>query len=124
MKNVLNQTKRHWLKITGVVVAAAAASIVTVSAISLAQDPKQDGFERFGRNLRGAFAQEHGHGKGHHHGFRLFDRGEQVEVLAETLDMSVEELKKAHQAGQTLRDIAEAQSVAWETVTKALYRYC
>ena len=53
-------------------------------------------------------------------GHKLFDRGEQAEVLAETLGLSVEELKEAHQAGQTLRDIAEAQSVAWETVTTAL----
>lgn len=50
---------------------------------------------------------------------RVIDRAAVKEVIATTLNMTVEELDAATQAGQTMEEIAAAQGVAFETVLNA-----
>ncbi len=114
---------KKWFKISGIVAALAALSVLSFAAVSFAQTETPDAQPGLVERFRSGM-QEHFGGPGGTRGMRggemNADRTEQNAVLAEALGMTEDELQAARDAGQTLTEIAEAQGVDLDTLQATL----
>ena len=114
---------KKWFKISGIVAALAALSVLSFAAVSFAQTETPDAQPGLVERFRSGM-QDHFGGPGGTRGMRggemNADRTEQNAVLAEALGMTEDELQAARDAGQTLTEIAEAQGVDLDTLQATL----
>ncbi len=111
---------KHWLKISGIV-AAAALGVMVFGTAAFAQGPGGD------PGAPGPQTPPWMHQGPGRPGFRghprpprfLMEKG--LEALAEVLNMDVDELKDALKEGQTPQELAEAQGLDWEEVQAQLH---
>ena len=120
-----------WFKIIGIVIVVALVGVAILAAVVSAQETSTQGFSAFGQQFNGGpgFGRGGHGGRGGPGGFggprgerppKIDGMREAVEAAtAEALGMTVEELEAAHQSGQRLPDIAEAQGVEMADVQAA-----
>ena len=110
---------KHWLKISGIV-AAAALGVMVFGTAAFAQGPGGDPGAPGPQTPPWMQRGPGGPGfRGHPRPPRfLMEKG--LDALAEVLGMDVDELKDALRAGQTPQELAEAQGLDWEEVQAQL----
>ncbi len=109
---------RKWMKVSGIVAAVAAVSVMSFAAVSYAQTETPGDapslVERFRDGVRGSMQD----GMRGHRGGEV--DGVKTAALADALGMTVEELQAAQESGQTLEEIAAAQGLDLDTVKESL----